>query len=82
MLSFFLGIIGSSRAKDAKSAQNLVLFIVLPVLILIGVQVTGLVWFNTVLLIVLVLVLAIIDLLVLRTAIALFQRESIIVNLR
>jgi ABC-2 type transport system permease protein len=32
VLSFLLGVIGSSRAKDAKNAQNIVVVIVLPML--------------------------------------------------
>ncbi len=80
MLSFMLGIIGSSRAKDAKSAQNIVLVIILPVLALIGIQVTGLVWFTPLLSIVLALGLCLVDIFVLRIAVGLFQRESIVVK--
>jgi ABC-2 type transport system permease protein len=82
VLSFLLGIIGSSRARDAKSAQNMVLFIVLPVLLLVGIQVTGLVWFTPLLALMLALGLGLVDLLVLRVAVGLFQRESIVVKWR
>lgn len=82
LLGFLLGIVGSSRAKDASSAQNIALVIVLPVLILIAVQVTGLVWFTPLLTALLALAVAALDVLVLRVAIGLFQRESIVVHWR
>ena len=82
VLSFVLGIIGSSRARDARNAQNLVLFIVLPVLALIGLQVTGVVWFTPLLTLFLALGIAILDIITLRIAVGLFQRESIVVKWR
>lgn len=81
-LSFLLGIIGSSRARDHRSAQNMVLFIIFPVFILIALQMTGVIWFTPTLIIVLGLVLCVIDFLVLRIAVRLFQRESIIIRWR
>ena len=80
VLSFMLAVIGSSRAKSAKNAQNFSLFIILPVFVLIALQVTGLVWFNVPLSLLLFLVLALIDYLVLRLAVKLFQREAIVVK--
>lgn len=80
MLSFLLGIIGSSRARDFRNAQNLVLFIILPVFALIAVQVTGVIWFTPLNTVILGLVIAIIDVIVLRIAVRLFKRESILVN--
>jgi ABC-2 type transport system permease protein len=79
LLSFLLGIIGSSRAKDHRSAQNLVLFIILPVLLLIVLQMTGIVSFTPLLIFILGIALWIIDILVLRIAVKVFQRESIII---
>jgi ABC-2 type transport system permease protein len=79
-LSFILGIIGSSRAKDTKSAQNMILFVIFPVLIIIGIQVTGLVWFTPLLTLALSLIIFLIDYLMLKVAVGLFQRESIIVK--
>jgi len=75
-----LGIIGSSRAKDARTAQNIVVVIVLPVLALIGLQVTGFVWFTPLMSLALALGIAVLDILVLRIATGLFQRESIVVK--
>ncbi|HHX87326.1 MAG TPA: ABC transporter permease subunit [Firmicutes bacterium] len=82
VLSFLLGIIGSSRARDFRSAQNLVVIIILPLLALIGVQVTGLVWFTPLLTVILGVFLGVINLLALKVAVRLFQRESIILQWR
>jgi ABC-2 type transport system permease protein len=79
-LAFLLGIIGSSQAKDAKNAQNLVIFIILPVFGLIAIQVTGIVWFGALQTLILSLGLILVDYLILRIAVSLFQRESIVVK--
>ncbi|MDO9334225.1 MAG: ABC transporter permease subunit [Dehalococcoidales bacterium] len=81
-LSFLLGIIGSSRAKDAKSAQNIVLVVILPLFGLIALQVTGIAWLNALSMLGLAVLLIIIDFIVLRIAVRLFQRESIVVKWR
>lgn len=82
VLSFLLGVVGSSRAADPKSAQNIAILIVVPVLALIGVQVAGLVWFTPLLVFVLALGVWVVDLLVLRVAVHLFRRETIVVEWR
>ena len=82
VLSFLLGVIGSSRAKDARSAQNTSLFIILPVLGLIVLQITGVLWFTPILTLALAIVIGLIDFLVLRIAVRLFQREAIVVKWR
>jgi ABC-2 type transport system permease protein len=82
ILSFMLGVTGSSRAKDTRSAQNTVLIIVLPVLALIGIEVTGILWFTPSLILVLALAIGIADFISLRVAVRLFRRESIIVQWR
>jgi ABC-2 type transport system permease protein len=82
ILSFMLGVTGSSRAKDARSAQNTVLVIILPVLALIGIQITGIIWFTPSLILVLALVIGIADFITLRAAVRLFRRESIVVQWR
>jgi ABC-2 type transport system permease protein len=78
ILSFLLGVIGSSKAKDAKNAQNLIVIIILPVFILIAVQLSGLIWFTPLLTLIIALALIGIDYLVLKFAVKLFQRESIL----
>jgi ABC-2 type transport system permease protein len=82
VLSFLLGVIGSSRAKDARTAQNTSLFIILPVLAIVAAQITGVIWFTPLLTLVLSIVIGLIDVLVLRIAVRLFQREAIVVRWR
>jgi ABC-2 type transport system permease protein len=82
VLSFLLGVIGSSRARDARSAQNMALVIIFSVFGFIAVQVTGVLWFTPILSLVLGLAVGVVDLLVLRIAVKLFQRESIVVKWR
>jgi len=82
LLSFMLGVVGSSRAQDPKSAQNMSLVIIFPVLALIGVQVSGLVWFTPLLTLGLALGIAAADVFALRIAVGLFRRESIILQWR
>lgn len=80
VLSFILGVIGSSKARDTKSAQNLSMAVIFPVFALIAAQTTGFVWFDPILMLVLVGVLGGLDYLLLRVATRLFQRESILVQ--
>lgn len=82
LLSFIVGVIGSSRASDAKAAQNLAVLVVLPIFALIVIQVTGLVWFTPLLTLIVALLLAILDVMLLRVAVHLFARESIVVRWR
>jgi ABC-2 type transport system permease protein len=82
ILSFILGVIGSSRAKDAKGAQNMVILIIFPVFALIALQVTGVVWFTPLLMVVLAIVIGAIDFLMMRIAVHLFRRETILVQWR
>lgn len=82
LLSFLLGLIASSKAHDAKSAQNIALVIVLPVLAIIGVQLTGFLVFTPVRLLIVSVAMGMVNLLVLRVAVRLFQRESIVVAWR
>ena len=58
----------------------MVLIIILPVLALIGIQVTGLVLFTYRLTLALALGIGVMDIIVLRLAVRLFQRESIVVK--
>jgi ABC-2 type transport system permease protein len=82
MLSFMLGVGGSSRAKDARSAQTIALLIIFPVFALIGIQITGIVWFTPLLILVLALAIGIADFVALRAAVRLFRRESIVIQWR
>jgi ABC-2 type transport system permease protein len=78
LMSFVIGVIGSSRASDAKAAQNLAVVIIFPIFALIAVQVTGLVEFTPLRTLLLALALFAVDALLLRAAVRLFARESIV----
>ncbi len=80
LLAFLLGIIGSSRARDAKNAQNLVVLAVVPVFGIVALQITGVVCFNLVGTLAVAAVLGLVDYLVLRIAVRLFRREAIVLN--
>ncbi|MBU7047791.1 MAG: ABC transporter permease subunit [Theionarchaea archaeon] len=80
LLAFMLGVIGSSRAADAKNAQNLAVIIVFPVLAVVAIQLVGVTVLVTEKLIFLSAAMAVLDIVVLRIAVRLFQRESIVVK--
>lgn len=82
ILSFAVGVIGSSRASDAKGAQNLAVLVVLPLFAVIAVQVTGLVRFTATLTLALSLGIAALDAGTLFLAVRLFARESILIRWR
>jgi ABC-2 type transport system permease protein len=82
VLSFMLGVIASSRANDPKSAQNMAVVIVIPVLSIVGIQLIGLTVFTPLKLIIMAIVIGVLDIIILRIAVSLFQRESIIVKWR
>ena len=82
LLSFVVGVIGSSRARDAKGAQNLAVLVVLPIFALIVVQVTGLIWFTPLSTAILSAALILVDAVLLRVAVHLFARESIVIRWR
>ena len=82
ILSFMLGVMGSSRAKDARSAQYGALLIIFPVFGLIGIQITGIVWFTPLLIVVAALAIGAAAIASLRAAVHLFRRESIVVQWR
>ncbi len=80
LMSFLLGVISSSKASDPKSAQNISIIIIIPVLAIIGIQITGILVFSAEMLLLLSTIVYILDLLILRIAVKLFDRESILVR--
>ncbi len=80
LLAFMLGVVGSSRASDPKGAQNVAVLVVLPILGLVAIQLIGVVIFAGIMLAALCITMAILDVVVLRIAVGLFQRESIVVK--
>jgi len=79
-LSFMLGVVSSSKANDIRNAQNMAMFIILPVLALIAAQVTGILVFTPLSLVFVAFCIGILDIIVLRIATRLFHRESILVK--
>jgi ABC-2 type transport system permease protein len=81
-LSFLFGIIGSSRANDPRSAQGWALPMVLPVLVWVAIQVMGYIPLTVEALLVASAILLAACVLILKAAVALFQRESILIRWR
>ena len=82
LLAFMLGVIASSRAKDPKGAQNIAIVLILPIIALYASQLIGFTVFDIVKLFILSILLIVLNVLILRIAIRLFQRESIVISWR
>lgn len=82
LLAFMLGVIASSKANDPNAAQNIAIIVVLPILAIVGVQLIGFAVFTPIKLFILSVGIGILNFLVLRIAVHLFQRESIVVRWR
>jgi len=80
LLSFMLGVISSSKASDAKSAQDISILIIIPILGIIALQISGIFLFTPALLFLLTIGIVFLDILTLRIAVKLFRRESIVVR--
>lgn len=81
-LAFMFGVIASSRANDPKTAQNIAIIVILPILAIVGAQLIGFTVFTPAKLFVLSVVIGILNFFVLSIAVRLFQRESIVVRWR
>jgi len=82
LLAFMLGVIASSRVNDPKTAQNIAVIAIFPILAILGVQLIGFTVFTMTKLFVLSIVMVIVNFFVLHVAIKLFQRESVVVRWR
>lgn len=82
LLAFMFGVVGSSRASDPKGAQNIAVVLVLPVLAVVAIQLVGFTVLVAKVLVLLSLGIAVLDIVVLRIAVNLFKRESIVVKWR
>jgi ABC-2 type transport system permease protein len=78
LLSVSIAIIISSRVNDTRAVQQIGGFIVLPIVILGVAQTTGLVLVNTFTFLLGALIVAALDVVVLRIGVRLFQRERIL----
>ncbi len=81
-LSFLMGISASSWAKNAKSAQNISLLFILPVMGLTAAQFLGIISMSIFTLTILSIILLLFNMLAIKIAINVFDRENIITNWR
>ncbi|GAF93859.1 unnamed protein product, partial [marine sediment metagenome] len=68
-LAFMFGVIASSRANDPKTAQNIAIIVILPILAIVGAQLIGFTVFTPAKLFVLSVVIGILNFFVLRIAV-------------
>lgn len=77
-LTVTIGIIVSSRVNDPRVAEQLGMVVIVPVLGLFFAQMAGLIFINSQMVLWLIAGMAVIDLVMLRLAVGLFQRETIL----
>lgn len=82
LLSVCLGLMVSSRSNDPRAAEQLNTFVILPILVLFFSQLLGIAVVNTLTIIILAALIVIVDLILLRLAVRLFQRETILTRWR
>lgn len=82
MLTVGLSMIISSRVKDANSAQQLGSLVILPLVGVMIVQMVGVISYNIWLVLATSLLIAIVDLYVLRVSVRVFKREEILTTSR
>jgi ABC-2 type transport system permease protein len=80
LLAFMLGVLASSKANDPKTAQNIAVIVVIPILAIVGVQLIGFMVFTPIKLLIVFIGMSILSFFVLRIAVYLFQRESIVMK--
>jgi ABC-2 type transport system permease protein len=78
LLSVSIAVALSSRVNDARTVQQIGGFVVLPIVLLGVAQTVGLVLLNATTFVIGALALAVIDVLLLRLGVRLFQREKIL----
>jgi ABC-2 type transport system permease protein len=78
LLAVTLAVIISSRVNDTRAVQQIGGFIVMPIVLLGVAQTTGLILLNAGTFALGALIVAVLDLLILRLGVRLFQREKIL----
>ncbi len=78
LLASLLGVIASSRARDAKNAQGVFGILILPLFGVVGLSFTGLVAYSLAIPLVLSGVLAVLNVILLRATVKVFSRETIL----
>lgn len=82
LLSACLGLMVSARSNDPRAAEQLNMFVILPILVLFFGQLLGIAVVNIVTILILAAFILIIDAVLLRQAVRLFQRETILTRWR
>jgi ABC-2 type transport system permease protein len=82
LLSVCIGLMVSSRSNDPRAAEQLNTFVILPILVLFFSQLLGISVVNTLTILILALLIVIVDIIFLRLAVRLFQRETILTRWR
>ncbi len=78
LLSVCLGLMVSSRSNDPRAAEQLTTLVILPILVLFFSQLLGIAVVNNTMILVLAALIVVIDVIFLRLAARLFQRETIL----
>jgi ABC-2 type transport system permease protein len=78
LLSVSLGLMVSSRSNDPRAAEQLNTFVILPILVLFFSQLLGIAVVNNLTILVLAVLIFVVDVVFLRLAVQLFQRETIL----
>jgi ABC-2 type transport system permease protein len=82
LLSVSVGLMVSSRSNDPRAAEQLNTLVILPILVLFFSQLLGISVVNTFTVVLLAALIAIADLILLRLAVRLFRRETILTRWR
>jgi ABC-type Na+ efflux pump permease subunit len=78
ILATTVGLMVSSRVNDPRSAEQMGMIVILPILALVFAQIAGVLTFSGGLALGIVVVLAVVDLVLLQLAVRLFNRETIL----
>lgn len=82
ILAVTVGVIVSSRVNDPRAAEQLGMVVIVPILGLFFAQMAGLLFLNSRLILLLIGAMALVDLGLLRLAVRLFQRDTILTKWR
>lgn len=82
ILAVTVGVIVSSRVNDPRAAEQLGMVVIVPIVGLFFAQMAGLLFLNSRLILLLIGAMALVDLGLLRLAVRLFQRDTILTKWR
>lgn len=82
LLSVSVGLMVSSRSNDPRAAEQLNTLVILPILVLFFSQLLGVSVVNVLTMLIFALLIVVVDVILLRLAVRLFQRETILTRWR